>query len=122
MAVAAVSRDTVRSSSPPAATPVTVSVTATLLLAVAALTDEASQMAGGVGCGRLQLVFDATSMFRCHLRLLGEVTGRHGRVGGHLNRPKLADPCAMSISGGRAPTCGQRPQRPHGAGRTVSGL
>ena len=33
MAVAAVSRDTVRSFSPPAATPVTVSVTATLLLA-----------------------------------------------------------------------------------------
>ena len=34
MAVAAVSRDTMRSFSPPAATPVTVSVTATLLLAV----------------------------------------------------------------------------------------
>ena len=33
MAVAAVSRDTVRSSLGPAATPVTVSVTATLLLA-----------------------------------------------------------------------------------------
>ena len=33
MAVAAVSRDTMRSFSPPAATPVTVSVTATLLLA-----------------------------------------------------------------------------------------
>ena len=32
MAVAAVSRDTMRSFSPPAATPVTVSVTATLLL------------------------------------------------------------------------------------------
>ena len=33
LAVAAVSRDTMRSFSPPAATPVTVSVTATLLLA-----------------------------------------------------------------------------------------
>ena len=41
MAVATVSRDTMRSFSPPAATLVTVSVTATLLLAVAALTDGA---------------------------------------------------------------------------------
>ena len=46
MAVAAVSRDTVRSSSPPAATPVTVSVTATLLLAGWALTDGASSDGG----------------------------------------------------------------------------
>ena len=37
MAVAAVSRDTMRSFSPPAATPVTVSVTATLLLAAGGL-------------------------------------------------------------------------------------
>ena len=44
LAVAAVSRDTMRSFSPPAATPVTVSVTATLLLAELALTDGAYRL------------------------------------------------------------------------------
>ena len=53
MAVAAVSRDTMRSSSPPAATPVTVSVTATLLLAELALMDGKFEMAGRSVLGRL---------------------------------------------------------------------
>ena len=53
MAVAAVSRDTMRSFSPPAATPVTVSVTATLLLAELALTDGASRCRAQLVLGRL---------------------------------------------------------------------
>ena len=53
MAVAAVSRDTVRSSLGPAATFLVVSVTATLLLAELALTDGAVERAGGAVLGRL---------------------------------------------------------------------
>ena len=49
MAVAAVSSDTVRSSSGPATTFLMVSVTATLLLAGWALTDEASDLARAAG-------------------------------------------------------------------------
>ena len=53
LAVAAVSRDTMRSFSPPATTPVTVSVTARLLLVGWALTDGASEMAARRVLGRL---------------------------------------------------------------------
>ena len=53
MAVAAVSRDTMRSFSPPAATFLVVSRYARLSLAVAALTDAAARTAGRHLLGRL---------------------------------------------------------------------
>ena len=49
MAVAAVSRDTMRSFSPPAATPVTVSVTATLLLAAGGSHGRGMLAGGAIG-------------------------------------------------------------------------
>eukprot|EP01045_Picozoa_sp_COSAG04_P023617 COSAG04_NODE_2833_length_3518_cov_6.625622_2_plen_195_part_00 len=122
LAVAAVSRDTMRSSLRPAATFLVVSVTARLSLAELALTDEAAQMAGRHVLGRLQR--SERRAARCFPLVRAVPPARKARapVGGHLNRPKLAEPSPSDISGGRATTCGQRPQRPHGAGRTVSGL
>ena len=64
MAVAAVSRDTMRSFSPPAATFLVVSVTATLSLVGWPLTDGAHlEMAGRSVLGRLQRIICGRSKF-----------------------------------------------------------
>ena len=41
---------------------------------------------------------------------------------GPVGPPQAGRTPPVGLSGGRATTCGQRPQRPHGAGRTASGL
>ena len=112
MAVAVVSTDTVRSSLGPAATPVTVSVTATLLLAELALTDGAARTAGRRLLGRLQRIICGRSKFPRPHHLPDQLLKRRVRTGGPPNRPELAEPRPLV-----SPEAGQRP-----AGNGLNGV
>ena len=104
MAVAAVSRDTMRSFSPPAATPVTVSRYARLLLAVAALTDGACRTAGRHVVGRLRRIICDAPLFPPREHDGGELRKRLLHAVGPLDRPKLAEPRPLVC-----PEAGRRP-------------
>ena len=121
MAVAAVSRDTMRSFSPPAATPVTVSVTAMLLLAVGGSHGRGVHSDGAQRRARVQGICCVQGVFPPRWHVGGELRKRLLHAVGPPNRPKLADPSPGWCSGGRPTTCVQRPQRRHGDMRAVSG-
>ena len=121
MAVAAVSRDTMRSFSPPAATPVTVSVTATLLLAELALTDGASMMAGGSA----ELEFRGSAA--CGVCSPLEGTPGANSEGGSSTQwarwtaPSWPNPCRPH-SGRRATSCGNGASHGQNAAEGVIGV
>ena len=122
MAVAAVSRDTMRSFSPPAATPVTVSVTATLLLVGWALTDGAASDGGAArldqvseGLQRALAVFSSVGTFA-----LGPQTPSPRRR--PLEPPQAGRSPPVDISGGRATSCGNGASRGQNAAEDVLGV
>ena len=106
LAVAAVSRDTIQSFSPPAATPVTVSVTATLLLGTG----------GSHGRGRIRAGALAPSSSSGDLLRAGCVPpslARRGRTAeaaparsGPVGPFQAGQTPPVGLSGGRATSCG----------------
>ena len=121
LAVAAVSRDTMLSFSPPAATPVTVSVTATLLLGTGGSHGRGIDAGGARARARVQGICCVQGVFPPRWHAGGELRKRLLHAVGPPNRPKLANPSPGWCSRGRATTCVQRPQRRQGDMRTVLG-
>ena len=119
LAVAAVSRDTMRSFSPPAATPVTVSVTATLLLAAGGSHGRGSSDGGAQrldqvseGLQRALAVFSSVGTFA-----LGPQTPSPRRR--PLEPPQAGRSPPVDISGGRATSCGNGASRGQNATEDV---
>ena len=105
MAVAAVSRDTMQSFSPPAATPVTVSVTATLLLAGCGSHGRgAFRSDGAQRRARVQGICCVQGVFPPRGHTWGELRKRLLLAVGPLDHPKLAEPHPLvSLEAGQRP-------------------
>ncbi len=114
LAVAAVSRDTMRSFSPPAATPVTVSRYARLSLATGGSHGRGSLRWRGGARARVQGICCVQGVFPPREHDGGELRKRLLHAVGPLDRPKLANPRPAV-----APEAGRRPVHNGPNGLTV---
>ena len=120
LAVAAVSRDTIQSFSPPAATPVTVSVTATLLLGTGGSHGRGIDAGGARARARVQGICCVQGVFPPRWHAGGELRKRLLHAVGPLDRFKLAKPRPLVCleAGRRAAATGEpRSKRCQGRSR-----
>ena len=120
MAVAAVSRDTMLSFSPPAATPVTISRYARLLLAVGGSHGRGIDAGGARARARVQGICCVQGVFPPRWHAGGELRKRLLHAVGPLEHPKLAEPRPLVCleAGRRAAATGEpRSKRCQGRSR-----